>query len=260
MSITLLQSPRPHDLCTLLRFFGFCYDINQKESMMWKSCPSSCLSACDPVSETIPFFIYSWNSVKEFLTKKSRQIDSWQSDIRQGHRWIYITLFTFISHCSHLHHTDHIYSTLFTFISYCSHLHHTVHIYITMFTSTLHCSHLHHTDHIYITLFTFTSHCSHLHHTVHIYITMFTSTSHCSHIHHTDHIYITLFTFISHCSHLHHTVHIYIALFTFISHCLRSRVCSRLKPSDFSGWKNPQHAFLWRGSKIIFPMSQLWDM
>jgi hypothetical protein len=28
----------------------------------------------------------------------------------------------------------------------------------------------------------------------------------------------------------------------------------------FSGWKNPQHAFLWKGSKIICLMSQLWGM
>jgi hypothetical protein len=40
----------------------------------------------------------------------------------------------------------------------------------------------------------------------------------------------------------------------------RSRVHYRPKPSDFSGWKNPQHAFLQRGSKIICPMSQLWGM
>jgi hypothetical protein len=40
----------------------------------------------------------------------------------------------------------------------------------------------------------------------------------------------------------------------------RSRVCSRPKPSDFSSWKNPQHAFRWGGSKIICPMSQLWGM
>jgi hypothetical protein len=38
------------------------------------------------------------------------------------------------------------------------------------------------------------------------------------------------------------------------------RVRSRPKPSDFSGWKNPQHAFRWRESKIICPMSQLWGM
>jgi hypothetical protein len=38
---------------------------------------------------------------------------------------------------------------------------------------------------------------------------------------------------------------------------LRSRVRSRPKPSC---WKNPQHAFLRRGSKIICPMSQLWGM
>jgi hypothetical protein len=29
---------------------------------------------------------------------------------------------------------------------------------------------------------------------------------------------------------------------------------------DFSSWKNPQHAFLQRGSKRISPMSQLWGM
>jgi hypothetical protein len=40
----------------------------------------------------------------------------------------------------------------------------------------------------------------------------------------------------------------------------RSRVRSRPKPSDFSDWKNPQHAFLRRGSKTICPMSELWGM
>jgi hypothetical protein len=40
----------------------------------------------------------------------------------------------------------------------------------------------------------------------------------------------------------------------------RSRVRSRPKPSDFSGWKNSRHAFLRRGSKIICPMSKLWGM
>jgi hypothetical protein len=29
---------------------------------------------------------------------------------------------------------------------------------------------------------------------------------------------------------------------------------------DFSGWKNPQHAFLWRGSKAVSPMSQICGM
>jgi hypothetical protein len=35
---------------------------------------------------------------------------------------------------------------------------------------------------------------------------------------------------------------------------IESRVRSRPKPSDFSSWKNSQHAFLRRGSKIICPM------
>jgi hypothetical protein len=37
----------------------------------------------------------------------------------------------------------------------------------------------------------------------------------------------------------------------------RSRVQTRLKPSDFFGRKNPQHAFLWKGSKAVSPVSQI---
>jgi hypothetical protein len=40
----------------------------------------------------------------------------------------------------------------------------------------------------------------------------------------------------------------------------RSRVRTRPKPSDFSGEKNPQHAFLRRGSKAVCPMSQIFVM
>ena len=40
--------------------------------------------------------------------------------------------------------------------------------------------------------------------------------------------------------------------------CLR--VQTQPKPLDFYGRKNPQHAFLRRGSKRICPMSQLCDM
>jgi len=36
----------------------------------------------------------------------------------------------------------------------------------------------------------------------------------------------------------------------------QDRVQTRPKPSDFSGEKNPQHAFLQRGSKAVCPMSQ----
>jgi hypothetical protein len=35
---------------------------------------------------------------------------------------------------------------------------------------------------------------------------------------------------------------------------------TRPKPSDFSGRKNPQHAFLRRGSKAVCPMSQFCGM
>jgi hypothetical protein len=36
-----------------------------------------------------------------------------------------------------------------------------------------------------------------------------------------------------------------------------SRVQTWPKPLDFSGQKNPQHAFLRRGSKAVGPMSQI---
>jgi hypothetical protein len=39
-----------------------------------------------------------------------------------------------------------------------------------------------------------------------------------------------------------------------------SRVQTRPKQSDFSGQKNPQHAFLWRGSNAAGPMSQICSM
>jgi hypothetical protein len=35
------------------------------------------------------------------------------------------------------------------------------------------------------------------------------------------------------------------------------KILTRPKPSDFSGRKNPQHAFLGRGSKAVGPMSQI---
>jgi hypothetical protein len=38
------------------------------------------------------------------------------------------------------------------------------------------------------------------------------------------------------------------------------RVQTRPKPLDIYGRKNSQHAFLWRGSKRICPMSQLCGM
>ena len=38
------------------------------------------------------------------------------------------------------------------------------------------------------------------------------------------------------------------------------RVQTRPKPLDFYGRKNPQHSFLWRGSKRICPMSQICGM
>jgi hypothetical protein len=40
----------------------------------------------------------------------------------------------------------------------------------------------------------------------------------------------------------------------------RSRVRTRPKLSDFSGEKNPQHAFLRRGRKAACPMSQICGM
>ena len=39
-----------------------------------------------------------------------------------------------------------------------------------------------------------------------------------------------------------------------------SRVQTRPKPSDFQGEKNPQHAFLRRGSKAVGPMPQICGM
>jgi hypothetical protein len=39
-----------------------------------------------------------------------------------------------------------------------------------------------------------------------------------------------------------------------------SRIRSRAKPLDFFGWKNPQYAFLQKGSKAICPMSQICGM
>ena len=41
---------------------------------------------------------------------------------------------------------------------------------------------------------------------------------------------------------------------------LSSRVQTRPKPSDFSGRRNPQHAFLRRGNKAVCPMSQIYGM
>jgi hypothetical protein len=35
------------------------------------------------------------------------------------------------------------------------------------------------------------------------------------------------------------------------------RVQTRPKPSDFFGCKNPQHVFLWKGSKAVGPVSQI---
>src|SRR5215471_9949392 len=40
----------------------------------------------------------------------------------------------------------------------------------------------------------------------------------------------------------------------------RSRVQTQPKPLDFSGEKNSQHAFLWKGSKAVCPMSQICGM
>jgi hypothetical protein len=39
-----------------------------------------------------------------------------------------------------------------------------------------------------------------------------------------------------------------------------SRVQTQPKLSDFFGRKNPQHAFLWKGSKAVCPMSQIFSM
>jgi hypothetical protein len=39
-----------------------------------------------------------------------------------------------------------------------------------------------------------------------------------------------------------------------------SRIQTRPKPSDFSGRKNPQRAFLRKGSKTVAPMSLIYGM